>query len=83
VESLARRWITSAVSTEWGIEVIVDPDDDLATATAIRTLAAREPAMIAVSIAPATHAEAPAIWAILRALGKRVDHLERCPPKVY
>jgi hypothetical protein len=34
------------------VEVIVDPDDDIATVTAVRELAARDPGLLAVSIVP-------------------------------
>ncbi len=57
------------------VDVIVDRDDDIATAKAIRALAAREPGVLAVSIVPGVRSETEVIWAILRALGKRVDQL--------
>lgn len=57
------------------VEVIVDRDDDIATVKAIRALAAREPGVLAVSIVPGVRSESEVIWAILRALGKRIDQL--------
>lgn len=57
------------------VDVIVDRDDDIATAKAIRALAAREPGVLAVSIVPGVRSETEVIWAILRALGKRIDQL--------
>jgi hypothetical protein len=57
------------------VEVIVDRDDDIATAKAIRALAARQPGVLAVSIVPGVRSETEVIWAILRALGKRIDEL--------
>ena len=57
------------------VDVIVDRDDDIATAKAIRALAAREPGVLAVSIVPGLRSETEVIWAILRALGKRIDQL--------
>jgi len=55
--------------------VIVDREDDIATVRAIRALAAREPGVLAVSIVPGVRSETEVIWAILRALGKRIDQL--------
>ena len=57
------------------VDVIVDRDDDIATVKAIRALAAREPGVLAVSIVPGVRSETEVIWAILRALGKRIDQL--------
>jgi hypothetical protein len=65
------------------VEVIVDRDDDIATVRAIRDLAAREPGVLAVSIVPGLRADAEVIWAILRALGKRIEQLERTNVKVW
>lgn len=55
--------------------MIVDRDEDIATAKAIRALAAREPGVLAVSIVRGLRSETEVIWAILRALGKRIDQL--------
>jgi hypothetical protein len=63
--------------------VIVDPDDDIATVAAVHALAAREPGVLAVSIAPGTREEPAVVWAILRALGKRIEQLERAVVKVW
>jgi hypothetical protein len=57
------------------VEVIVDREDDIATVKAIRALAAREPDVLAVSIGPGVRSETDVIWAILRALGKRIEQL--------
>ncbi|MGA2929933.1 MAG: hypothetical protein ABSG43_28890 [Solirubrobacteraceae bacterium] len=58
------------------VDVIVDRDDDLATAHAIHNLAARAPTVLAVSIAPDWRDSPAAIWAILRALGNRTENLD-------
>jgi hypothetical protein len=65
------------------VDVIVDPGDDVATMRAIQELAAREPAVLAVSIAPDSRSSPALVWAILRALGKRVEYLERTRVKVF
>jgi len=65
------------------VGVIVDPEDDLATTRAIHELAAREPAVLAVSIAPDSRTSAAIVWAILRSLGKRVEQLQRNPVEVW
>jgi hypothetical protein len=65
------------------VDVIVDPHDDIATAMAIRELAACAPGVLAVSIAPGSQAEPAVVWAILRALGKRIEQLGRTKVKVY
>ena len=57
------------------VEVIVDRKDDIATVKAIHALAARKPGVLAVSIVPGVRSETEVIWAILRALGKRIDQL--------
>jgi hypothetical protein len=57
------------------VDVIVDREDDIATVKAIRALAARDPGVLAVSIVPGVRSETEVIWAILRALGKRIDQL--------
>jgi hypothetical protein len=59
------------------VDVIVDREDDIATVKAIHALAAREPGVLAVSIVPGVRSETEVIWAILRALGKRVDQLTK------
>ena len=53
------------------VDVIVDRQDDVATTRAIHRLAAEQPTVLALSIAPDTRAGPGVIWAILRALGKR------------
>jgi hypothetical protein len=63
--------------------VIVDPDDDIATVTAVRELAARTPGLLVVSIVPGLRSDTEVVWAILRALGKRVEHLRRSSGKVW
>lgn len=63
--------------------MIVDPRDDVATIRAIHDLAAREPAVLAVNIAPDSRSSPAVVWAILRALGKRVEYLERTRVKVF
>ena len=65
------------------VDVIVDPRDDIATASTIHELAAREPGALAVRIAPGSQAEPAVVWAILRALGKRIEQLGRTKVKVY
>jgi hypothetical protein len=65
------------------VDVILDPGDDLATIGAIRELAAREPSLLAVMIAPDSRSSPAVVWAILRALGKRVEQLARTPVKVW
>jgi hypothetical protein len=65
------------------VDVIVDRHDDIATVRAIRELAAREPGVLAVSIAPGSQAEPAVVWAILRALGKRIEQLDRTKIKVH
>jgi hypothetical protein len=65
------------------VGVIVDPEDDLATTRAIHELAARDPAVLAISIAPDSRTSAAIVWAILRALGKRVEQLQRNPVEVW
>lgn len=57
------------------VEVILDHEDDIATVKAVRALAAREPGVLAISIVPGVRSETEVIWAILRALGKRIDQL--------
>lgn len=65
------------------VDVIVDRDDDIATIRAIHALAAREPGVLAVHIAPGTREEPAVVWAILRALGKRFEQLDRPSVRVY
>jgi len=65
------------------VDVIVDPGDDIATARTIRELADREPGVLAVSIAPGSQAEPAVVWAMLRALGKRIEQLGRTKVRVY
>ena len=62
------------------VDVIVDRQDDVATTRAIQRLAAEQPTVLAISIAPDTRAGSGVIWAILRALGKRLDRLDRPSP---
>jgi hypothetical protein len=57
------------------VDVIVDRQDDIATVRAIHALAARAPGVLAVSIVPGLRSETEVVWAILRALGKRIDQL--------
>ena len=63
----ARHGTVSAVRCEC--------EDDIATVKAIHALAARKPGVLAVSIVPGVRSETEVIWAILRALGKRIDQL--------
>jgi hypothetical protein len=65
------------------VDVIVDREDDIATVRAVHQLAAREPGVLPVNIAPGTRAEPALVWAILRALGKRIEQLERSAGKVW
>lgn len=65
------------------VEVIVDPNDDVGTTRMIHQLAVREPGVLAVSIAPGTRTFPAVIWAILRAMGKRIEQLERPSLKVW
>jgi hypothetical protein len=62
------------------VDVIVDRQDDLATIRAIHRLAADHPTVLAVSIAPDTQTDPGVVWAILRALGKRLDRLDKRSP---
>ncbi len=59
------------------VDVIVDPDDDIATVRALRALAARQPGVLVLSIPPGIRGEPELIWATLRALGKRIERVER------
>ena len=63
--------------------MIVDPDDDIATSTAVQQLADREPGVLAISIAPDTRMSAQVVWAVLRALGKRIEQLDRSRHEVW
>jgi hypothetical protein len=63
--------------------VIVDRDDDVATVRGINEMAAREPGVLAVHIAPGTREEPAVVWAILRALGNRIEQLDRPKVRVY
>jgi hypothetical protein len=65
------------------VEVIVDPDDDIATVKAVRELAARTSGLLVVSIVPGLRSDTEVVWAILRALGKRVEYLRRSSGKVW
>jgi hypothetical protein len=65
------------------VDVIVDPDDDIATTTAVQELADREPGVLAISIAPDTCMSAQVVWAVLRALGKRIEKLGRPRHEVW
>jgi hypothetical protein len=49
----------------------------------LRELAAREPGVLVMSIAPGSHAEPAVVWAILRALGKRIEQLGRTKVMVW
>jgi hypothetical protein len=62
------------------IDVIVDPDNDIATVRAIHGLAASEPTVLAVAIGPDCRTPPEVVWAILRALGKRSEHLAGASP---
>lgn len=62
------------------VDVIIDPDNDIATVRAIHRLAAGEPTVLAVAIAPDARTPAGVVWAILRALGKRIDKLATATP---
>jgi hypothetical protein len=64
------------------VDVIVDRDNDVATVKALHALAAREPGVLAVSIAPGSNAQPAVVWAILRALGKRIEQLPQTSFKV-
>ncbi|MGI8846348.1 MAG: hypothetical protein ACR2HC_09305, partial [Thermoleophilaceae bacterium] len=57
--------------------VLYDLEDDIAVVREIRARAAREPHSLVVAIAPDAHTARGVIWAILRALGKRIEHLDR------
>lgn len=59
------------------VDTIVDRDDDIATVRAIHALAARNPGVLVLSIPPGIRGERELIWAILRALGKRIERVER------
>ena len=59
------------------VDVIVDRDDDIATVKAIHSLAVRQRGVLVIHIAPATREEPAVVWAILRALGKRIERLDR------
>ncbi len=76
-------WPIWAASTDPWVRVVVDRDDGVDTAKAIHALAARERAVLAVTIAPKSEALPAVIWAILRALGKRIEYLGRSPARVY
>ena len=65
------------------VDVIVDPDNDVATVKALHALAAREPGVLTVSIAPGSDAQPAVVWAILRALGKRIEQLPQTSFKVF
>jgi hypothetical protein len=62
------------------VDAIVDPDDDIRTTRAIYALAARDPHVLAASAPPDTRTSSGITWSILRALGKRSEHL-RGPPQ--
>ncbi len=62
------------------VDVIVDPDNDVATVRAVHRLAAEEPTVLAVAIGPDCRTAPAVVWAILRALGKRIDHLAGASP---
>ena len=62
------------------VSVILDPDNDVATVRAVHRLAADEPTVLAVAIAPDARTPAGVVWAILRALGKRIDKLATATP---
>ena len=51
------------------VDVIVDPDDDIATTTAVQELAGREPGVLAISIAPDSCLSAQVVWAVLARWG--------------
>ncbi|MGO9750990.1 MAG: hypothetical protein ACLP8S_14895 [Solirubrobacteraceae bacterium] len=57
------------------IDVVLDSEDELATTQAIHRLAAAEPGVLAVRIAPDARTTPALIWAILRPLGKRLENL--------
>ena len=61
------------------VDVIVDPDDDIRTTRAIYALAARDPHVLAASAPPDTRTSSGIMWSILRALGKRSEHLTGPP----
>lgn len=63
------------------VDVVVDPDDDIATLRAIRRLAVQQPSVLAVGIAPDSRTAPAVAWAILRSLGKRIEHLEGETPQ--
>lgn len=63
------------------VDVIVDRQDDIATSRAIHRLAADEPTLLAISIAPDSQSAPTVIWAILRALGKRTEKLAGKTPQ--
>lgn len=63
--------------TDPSVEVIIDRSDDIATVRSIRALAERTPGVLVIRIAPGSREERDVVWAILRALGKRVEQLNR------
>ena len=65
------------------VDVIVDRDDDIATVNAIHSLAVRQRGVLVIHIAPATREEPAVVWAILRALGKRIERLDRPNLRVF
>ena len=65
------------------VDVIVDRDDDIATVKAIHSLAVRQRGVLVIHIAPATREEPAVVWAILRALGKRIERLDRPNLRVF
>jgi hypothetical protein len=54
------------------VDVIVDRHDDIATVHAIRARRDAQSGTLLVSIPPAARSATEVVWAILRALGKRV-----------
>ena len=65
------------------VDVIVDRDDDIATVKAIHSLAVHQRGVLVIHIAPATREEPAVVWAILRALGKRIERLDRPNLRVF
>ena len=62
------------------VDVVVDPDDDIATVRAIRSLAEARRDVVVIAIPPHARGERSIAWAILRGLGKRFDRLAGDPP---
>ena len=61
------------------VDAIVAPNDYIGTTRAIYALAARNPHVLAASVPPDTRTSSGIIWSILRALGKRSEHLTGPP----